>query len=344
MTGISVITQYWQNPQHIGFSALQDLENAFKLVGILPITYKFEHNIGGLKRYFKSPIIFQESYEHQRNNTLLICCYTPSFIATLKKNTRILSDFQKVSVYFLDGFDSKTLDNYDRSLLDGIDYCFSLCNETAEELKSIHKVKSHFIPLGAPCFISKSFTRRPIDIIGYGRSDPKLHNLLSETSLSNSIPFYFHETVASAYIEDIDAFREMRMAHLARSTFSLCCSAGNLKRFHGKSPILYRWLEAYCCGCIPLGSPPKGKKESDILNWDGAFLELGNDNEENLTTIIEHLKSPERISKMSDNNRLKALSELDWRIRIQEILDILNIDYTEELSLYLKKLTENHSK
>ena len=345
-----VLSQYSANENHAGYSCLYDLNLQFEEIGakIIPMRLLYKNDDMRFKarlrrKQCKDITLDFNAHSIPSGSTLILLIYTPRYLAALQ-NLKPLNRFEKIAVYFLDGFDSKSLDGINFSMLDHVDYFFFAIEEMVEDFRALGKKDSYFVPFGidalryAPC----SFERH-ISLLSYGRSNTKYHRYFEREfgELDSSI-MYVHSTFDTSKLFDQGEHRRLHWKTLLRSKITLCFEPVNVDRFHGRSPVLYRWFECLAAGSVILGTRPKCASANDILSWEGSTIEIEKSEPSAVEQIRQLLSDQKALDEISWANRFWALKRHDWRYRLKDIFEHIQIPIPPKLTSNISKVELAH--
>ena len=344
---IYVLSPLGTNPNHAGFSVLYDLEELFESLGAKIIgssgLSRFVDKAWPFRKFSKQYEIDVAQFNEVPNDaTLIILCLTPHFLCSLRGIKSELDKFKSVNVYFLDGFDSRSMDNMGKEILDGVDNVFSIVEESAEDMQGFVPGKSVFLPLGVDAlgYATKAH-KKTIDVFSYGRGDARYHCALEAELGEQSNEFlYIHTTMTSPFLTSMREHRRMNWKTLQRSKLSFCFEGSAVPRFQGRSPILYRWLECIAAGVTIVGTRPKCAAMNNLFGWEDSTIEVPEAPIDFPVFIKELLSDEVRLNASSKANRYHALTKHDWRYRIQEILLIADMQMPKVLENGLASLAE----
>ncbi|SRR5579883_3234275 len=338
-----VLSELHPENKHVGWAVSytleRTLENACNATFLYPLS---NDRIGILKRYRHR--IFRSWFEIQDLpvlgsgiNVLLIVGILPRFLLSMHALGPLLKKFDLRIGYLLDGFKP---DHIDRTVFSELDQLFVISAEIADEINSSSPVSAAFLPLATDTFRVTSNARyRSIDIISYGRTNRAVHECLQTHYMeSESDRTYFYSTFSKPDVYDLEEHITLLSNLLGRSKISLCFEASNIERFCGYSPILFRWFEGWNAGCNIVGRKPFGKNVTPLMDWENSTLELPDDRTEWIAFFEDLLENQKLLEANSRRNRLECLARHDWRYRISDMFNSVNLPIPESLNTDLLRL------
>lgn len=321
---------------HVGWSVSRSLESVLATTCNARFIYPVENKpihpyLKSQNRIFKSwyklssqSILDLDLKNNSKSKVLLIICLTPGFLLSIHSLGALVNQFDLKVAYLLDGY---SVDTFDRSVIPLLDHVFTICSETSTNIKKNLGLNSSFLPLGIDVLkYGSKQNDRPIDIFGYGRKDPLVHQyLISVYNRLESDRFYYFTSFTGAHVENVEHHTYLHHRLLSKSKISLCFEASSVPRFQGHSPILYRWFEGWAAGCTLVGRRPFGEGTDVLMNWENSTIEVP-DNEEHWSDFFEDLLNDENtLAANMHRNHRECLDRHDWRYRIQQIFEGLNL-------------------
>ena len=98
-----------------------------------------------------------------------------------------------------------------------------------------------------------------------------------------------------------------------------------------ESILTRRWFEIIASGCTSIGKRPSSEMSNQLFGWEDAMIELPDDPSEGIEFIKDLLADSQRLDRSHKRNYLNSLEKNDWRIRISEILETLDLPLTYQL-------------
>lgn len=350
---VFVLSQYHIGKDHAGYSCLYDLHLQFLEAGARII--EFEELYGKTDKSLKAYISTKLSRAYKINldpddippgSHLIVLTYTPRFLLALKQLKAQFPYFEKVGVYFLDGFDSTNLDGVDQSIMENIDYIFCAVEEMVEDFKSMGKNESYFVPFGIDAlkYAPLQFERN-IDVLSFGRSNLTYHHDFEQAFNTAESPLsYFHSTFDTSKLTSQYEHRRLHWKILLRSKIALCFKPEGIARFCGRSPVLYRWFECLAAGNLIYGTRPRCESAETILAWENSTIEVPENGADAIDHIQELLSDTQTLDSISKTNRYWALKLHDWRYRLRDIYELMQIPIPAELARGLDAANTLHEK
>jgi len=341
--GLTVLSEYSTCTTHVGFSLLHDLNQILTDVGIetIPVKEAYPRQSKDRLKQFRHPFILNlNDLEATKGNALLVICSTPRFLRVLELIPHIKQRFDAIAVYFVDGFNALTMDDFGAKILRYVDYVFTPIEEMVPEILN-HGVKAvRYLPFGIDALNYVPINQeRVIDVLFYGRgSEDHQRHLEKLYGGVDSKRFYVHSTFKCSELFSQQEHRRLHWNMLLRSKINICFEASAVRRFHGRSPVLYRWYESMAAGTVVLGSRPKCRSAMDILNWPNSTIDMP-DSESDIRDLIESILTDNQMQmQIRNDSRKAALTDHDWRYRLKEILEVLGIAFPQRLSEQLSRL------
>ncbi len=306
-----------------------------------------DNRIDFLKRYkhriFKSWFAIDETPVLESDpNILLVVGIMPQFLLSIFSLGSFLNNFDLRVGYLLDGFDPSYLN---KPLLSRLDHLFVISPELAYEAETQHALKVSFLPLGINTLTSRLIQpQRSIDVIGYGRNNPEVHaHLQRHFNHPTSDRLYFHSTFSQPEVTHPTEHIALMEKLLRRSKLNLCFEASNVPRFRGHSPLLYRWLESWATGCVPVGKRPFGQGVAELMDWQDSAIEMPDHPEHWIPFFEELLQDDSRLGEASIRNYWECRQRHDWRYRLRDMFEILNLPLPALLVDQIDQLKQENS-
>ena len=341
---ISFISAYSLDPTHAGMSALFDLTTLFSSLGITELKYTRNEKIHASKylRAVLKPFSISHAESHKAENShLIILANTPAFLNIIRSLKPIKKTLKSISVVLLDGFNPVTMNGLGDDILDEIDHLFTPVDAIASVINAkARRVKYHQLALAVDTLsIANCNPIKSIDIYNFGRINDGVHRkLIHSYGSANAQRLYVHSTFSQPGLINQQEHRALHWRQLLRAKISFCFEASNVARFCGSSPVLYRWFEALAAGAIVLGTQPKDETAKDIIFWDANMIEVKADGSDTIAIVDEVLDNYHDYATISNTNRTMAIKHHDWRYRVQNIFDKLEIESPDSLSDQINQL------
>jgi hypothetical protein len=263
-------------------------------------------------------------------NILLVLGFHSTFLLSMHTLGSILDKFDIRIAYLTDIFDPNYLD---RSVIPHLDYLFVISAELADQVRRIHSIDVSFLPLATNTLnVEPLQTNRHIDMMNYGRTNSHVHHHLQQHfSQLESKRIYFHSTFCTPYVENPKEHMVLLTRMLSRTKISLCFEPSDTERFHGYSPLLYRWFEAWSTGCTIAGTRPLDPSTHELLDWKNSTIEIP-DNPSDWVPFFEALLDDEStLLETSRRNYYECRLRHDWRYRIQDMFKAIEVPIPEQL-------------
>src|SRR5262249_3339874 len=102
--------------------------------------------------------------------------------------------------------------------------------------------------------------------------------------------------------------------------------------------VTSRWLESLGTGCLVVGKTPPGQMAKEMFPWSDALIEVPDSPSDAVEMIESLLSRPNFI----DETRLRNVAEMcrrhDWRYRIRDIYQHVELPLPESLTAELNAL------
>jgi Glycosyl transferases group 1 len=343
---VYVLSQNGPENNHVGWAVSRDLEAVLAHVFDAQFLYPSKvvlpswRSLPGRvhQRLFKSWFELENLPTLGKGcNVLLIVGMLPHFLLSMHALGPVLKQFDLRIGYVLDAFDAQVVD---AAIAPHLDHLFVIDAELAEEVHQRGVVPTQFIPVATNLIGTKlNSGRRKIDVLSYGRRNELLHQqLLQHLRKSDSSLFYHYSTLLYPDAMDRDEHQLMQSQLLDLAKVSLCFDASDQSRFYGRSPLLYRWLEAWAHGCAVVGCRPTGRGVMPLMDWENSTLELPADSSDWLPFLEALLADQEALTEISRRNYQEALQRHDWRYRLQDMWQILGLPIPAKLQADIQEL------
>lgn len=321
---------------HVGWIASYDLEQVIASTCDATFIYPEENEeIRLFKRYRHR--IFKSWYKTkdlptlgEGPNVLLLIGMSYGSIQMLPSLGSLVKKFDRIIAYVFDIYEPNYLD---KQIVPDFDYLFFPVAEIAEKIHEMFSVNTAFLPHAVNALdYGSNQAHRCIDVIGYGRGNPDLHSSLKKHfNQIESERIYFHSTFSKAQINSYQEHKLLMSKLLGKSKISLCFEASKEPRFYGYSSLLTRWLEGFAAGCTIVGKKPFGKNVAELINWENSTLELPDRSDEWIPFFEDLLADNERLLANSQRNYRECLLRHDWRYRIREMFQVLDLPIPQKL-------------
>ncbi|NEQ24283.1 MAG: glycosyltransferase family 1 protein, partial [Microcoleus sp. SIO2G3] len=127
---------------------------------------------------------------------------------------------------------------------------------------------------------------------------------------------------------------------LDRSKISLCFEPSYIERFQGYSPILLRWFEGWASGCTIVGRRPFGQGVADLMDWKNSTIELPENSADWIPFFEDLLGDEEAIAANARRNYRECLLRHDWRYRLRDLFNLLELPVPEKLNFGIANLKQ----
>jgi Glycosyl transferases group 1 len=256
-------------------------------------------------------------------NVLLIVGMLPHFLLSMHA-LPFLKQFDLRVGYLLDAFDPHVVD---AAIAPDLDHLFVIDADLAWQVDQQRLVPTHFMPMATNMVGSKLHPgRRSIDLLSYGRRNEAFHRqLLQHLRDSDQNLFYHYSTLLHPQSMNRDEHTLLQSQILSNAKISLCFDGSSEGRFYGRSPLLYRWFEAWAHGCAVVGHSPTGRGVKSLMNWENSVLDLPESPTDWIPFVQSLLADETGLADISRRNYDESLLRHDWRYRLQDMWKILGL-------------------
>jgi hypothetical protein len=182
---------------------------------------------------------------------------------------------------------------------------------------------------------------RPLDLLLVGRRDDRYHAPVYSYFNAPERDRVFVDLVTRGQtpMSREQEFRLLMSAH-AKAAAAFCYEPSDVPRFHGRSPLLSRWVHAWTSGCTVFGKRPRGGGTNELLDWPEATIELPADSKEAIGLVEDTLADTHGMIARRHRNVLEAVRRHDTRYRIAQILQHFDLPFPSPLVNGLEHLEE----
>jgi len=206
-------------------------------------------------------------------------------------------------------------------------------------VQQLHDINVSFLPLAINTFpLSEYPSQRSIDILSYGRTDKQTHALLQQFNHPDSQRLYMHSTFSGSEVYNVRDHVALLKRLLERSKISLCFEGGQLERFRGRSPLLYRWFEGWAAGCVIVGKKPLDSGVETLMGWQDSTLGIPDHPDEVIPFFEALLQDETRLEEISRRNYVECRLRHDWRYRLRDMLEKLHLPLPAPLVEQIEQL------
>lgn len=260
----------------------------------------------------------------QGETPCLVLCRVPTDLKLLFEVPNWRRRFGVTVAWVIDSFIWEAIPRSIK-LLHPYDHIFVAGLQDVEETRRRTGIPTSWLPIGTDALdLGDAGGDRPIDVIRIGRQPPEWEDDPVSEAACRRRGLNFHGR--PPVIRDPQENQIAMHRHCAQSKFCLAFSntiAPASYTHKTRAYITPRWLDAIASGATVAGARPDAPGV-DALLWPGATLELGGlERERGLNVLTEAVRawSPEQAR----HNRLMALKRLDWRWRLWEIAQRLDL-------------------
>jgi hypothetical protein len=331
-----------RNPPFNGWVAIDEFEDLFQRFSGAHILCA-EHRsirtaIGRTESRLFGP--FLKLDEDVRGELLFVVAREPSDLRMVHALPNARKRFRTIAGYVIDSYFTEAFERSARLY----DHIFSTTEEGAELLRAKYNVSSSLLRQGFDCLRwANAEPNRSVDLIGFGRQPESYHRRFQAAfHASDSSVLYLHSPIGTPRGADVYTERPMMLKLLQRSKISLA--------FHllvepvGQRPraatfVTSRWLESLAAGCLVVGKRPQGAMAQEMFPWPDALIDLPNEPSRAVEFITSLLAKPHFISETRSRNVAEMCRRHDWRYRIRDIYQKLEMPLPENLKNELQVLT-----
>jgi len=282
--------------------------------------------------------------DHQvgEGSLLLLVGMGPSSLKMLKATPRWRRRFDKVAAFIVDLY-PPSLARLDRRLAGHLDAIFVSYGQMRNAVEASTGVPTHVVLQAADTTRAGPFTTdRRIDVVAFGRQPNNVKDVLTEHFGDPQSPHLaWWSSGKGPHTQSLTQDRRAFWSLLRRTRLSLAYryEDSHPESFSGVSPITARWFESFAAGCAVIGSKPSSPEASAHLEWPNSVLPLDTDSGEALEQILALLQDPSLLESVGYTNRQQAVLNHDWRHRISEMLDFLDLSPIPSLEHEIMQLT-----
>lgn len=326
---------------HAGWAAIDELADMFaryfnaEILSPNPIPVTWPSRL--IRR---NPIRF-EPLHTKGGDVLLVVARGPGDLGMIKTIPDCRKKFDKIygfitDSYFQNGFVKET------ALFDAITVT---AHEDVDYPKSRFGIPVHQLYQGTDCltWAPSELKGREIDVMGFGRTPPTYHAHFSQRFHPSSSPYlYLHSPLGNLTGSFVHMERGMLFKLLHRTRISLA--------FHlyiepqGDRPrsmmVTSRWLESLLSGCIVAGRRPVSRMAEEMLFWPQATVELSEEPEKAGDELITLLSNNDSLEEQRLTNIYQTVTHHDWRYRIEDFCNKMNLPKPQTLFSDLARLEE----
>lgn len=258
--------------------------------------------------------------------------------------------FDIVAAYICDAWLLKSYPKYTSQ----IDHLFVPMPELINVLKQHLGIPVSLLPFASDVLTHGSGGQnRPIDLISYGRIPKQYHlEFVRKFNQPGSGRIYYRTTPRSREVFPEKSYEDRREQEdrmlfgkiLRRSKLALAFDSIDAEMRQFPHPFLtMRWFECGAAGCVIIGKRPNTPLTDELLNWKDSTIELPDNPQESVEFVEELLHDEARLNAIHRRNYIENLARHDWRIRIKDMLEKLNIELPHILIEELSQLNRLHA-
>jgi hypothetical protein len=332
-----------RNPPFAGWVAIDEFEDLFQGFSGGRIVCAEHRSIRTVLGRTKSHVLgpFLRLDECEGGEFLLVVAREPSDLRMIHALPNARKRFRRIVGYVIDSYFAEAFERSARHY----DHVFSTTEEGAELLRCRYGVSSSVLRQGFDCLRwANAKVDRSIDLIGFGRQPGSYHRSF-QSAFHNveSKVLYLHSPIGTREGADVYTERPMMLKLLQHSKISL---AFHLlvepvgKRPRAASFVTSRWLESLGSGCLVVGKKPPGLMAREMFPWPDALIDLPDDPSRAVDFIMSLLSESDFISDTRNRNVVEMCRRHDWRYRIRDIYQQLQLPVPDSLQLELQTLAE----
>jgi hypothetical protein len=257
--------------------------------------------------------------------------------------------FDLVVAYVFDAWAPEIYPQYARQ----IDHLFVPMPEIIDTLQNYFGIPVSLLPFGADVLTHSSGSlNRPFDLMSYGRIPrefdrkfaEKFNQPDSERIYYRSTPRRSEDFPKASYEDRRDREDTMLLFHILRRT-KLALAFDTMypgMREFPHSFVTLRWFDCTATGCAVIGKRPTTPLADELLCWEDSTIELPDDPQESIEFIEELLKDTPRLNAIHKRNYTESLARHDWRLRIKNMFEVLDLPLPDRLVDELSQLKKIH--
>jgi hypothetical protein len=282
---------------------------------------------------------FRRIDEQAGGELLLVVARGPSDLRMVYALPNARKRFRRIAGYVIDSYFAEAFERSARQY----DHVFSTTEEGAQLLRRKYGVSSSVLRQGFDCLRwTHAEADRSIDVIGFGRQPESYHRRFQAAfHTSDSKILYLHSPIGARSGADVYTERPMMLKLLQRAKISLAFHlliepVGQRPRAAGF--VTSRWLESLGMGCLAVGKRPPGAMAQGMFPWPDALIDLPDDPSRAVEFITSLLSEPNFIAETRNRNVAEMCRRHDWRYRIRDIYQQLQLPLPESLKCELQAL------
>lgn len=281
----------------------------------------------------------------KKPNVLLMVALCGPDLSLLSSIPNWRQQFDTVATYIFDAWGPEIYPKYTSQ----IDRIFVPLPELIESLQAYFGIPVSYLPFGVDALTHGSnAANRPFDLISYGRIPKQYHTAFNQRFNQpgtgriyyRSTPRPVEEFPKAAYKDRRDREDRMLLFKILRRT-KIALAFDTLypgMREFPHSFVTLRWFEGGAAGCAIVGKRPTTPVAEQLLDWEDATLELPDDPEASADFIEELLQDRQRLESIHKRNYIQNLTRHDWRWRIKNMLEQLQVPLPPPLVHELSQL------
>ncbi|MBC7787869.1 MAG: glycosyltransferase family 1 protein [Methylophilaceae bacterium] len=216
---------------------------------------------------------------------------------------------------------------------------------SVKEFEQCYQIPVSYMPMAADVLKhGDASPTKAIDVMGYGRQDPKCSDLLSEAfNQPHTNKIYYHTdhfnipTINDTYTHRRFFWQLLRASKIALAFDALAANNNNRFRF---SFVGQRWFESTAAGCVIVGKRPTCPEMDILFPQTQSTIDIPDEQSQIIPFFEGLLNEPAMLTKIGRDNYEYALEKNNWRHRVADMLNIAKIAHPTALNDELRALKE----
>lgn len=277
-----------------------------------------------------------------KERVLIFVALVTDFAYLLNGFTDWRRDFGTAFLYIIDPW--LHWSKWPQGVIRDLDAYFVPDRRVAAHYRSHHGVPAHPIPLGVDVLrFGNNHTDRPLEVVAYGRQYEHYLEVFKKAFNDPCSPgFLYHDTLAGQKTKNFHENRRLiwKLLHKSRVSlaFDVLYTPNERTGENSQSFIQLRYYEAAAAGCAIVGRHPTTPEMAEQFTWPDALLELPESPDQALIFLQKLLQDQKRLNAIHVRNHAKAWQYHDWRYRLRDMLNHLNLPLPDRLQEELAML------
>lgn len=324
---------------HAGWAAVDEL--AFLLAGYFtaPLASPVPKPEPGWRRAFGGGRTRFEELPLAGGDVLFVVARGPDDLHMVNAIPDVHRKFKRIQAFVTDSYHHAGFPRWTGAL----DKVAVTAREDVAHLRQ-SGIRAHHLYQGTDAlrWAPKAGRTRDIDLIAYGRTPPSYHREFQRRFHADSSPhLYLHSPIGSLVGPGVHQERGMLFKLLHRTRISLAFHL--MVEPQGSRPrsmmVTSRWLESLAAGCIVAGRRPVSAMASDMLDWQGATVELPAAPADAGDRLHQMLSAHDSaLEAQRRQNVAHVLDRHDWRYRIRDLCRLMDWPVPQRLADDLERL------